>query len=119
MTPTDSNSDDIGDIPAKAGSLAPHELLKWLRRKIADAEKALKMREEMAVTWRTGTNAEWAAAAMMHHATAGKVLKKSDRLKEATMHERIAIKLRHELAMFRAVHAALSASVDGEIKADK
>ena len=84
------------------------DLVGWLRGKVSDAEKALKTREDMAALWRTGTNAEWAAAGAMHPSTAGRTLRKAARLKEADMHGRIAAKLRHEVTMFRAALAALS-----------
>lgn len=82
-------------------------LIHWLMDKLADAEKALKWREDEARTWRTGTNAEWAAAAQMHPTTAGKSLGKAARLVEAERHERIAVKMRREVEMFRATLRAL------------
>lgn len=88
------------------------DLLGWLRKKITDAEKTLKTREDMAATWRTGTNAEWASAGAMHPSTIGRTPSKASRLKEAQTHDRIAAKLRHELTMFRAVLAALSPSIN-------
>lgn len=79
---------------------ADSELVDWLRRKVAEAEKALKTREEMQATWHSGTNAEWRAAAVMYPSTAGHRLSKATRLKQAATHGRIAVKLRHEVKMF-------------------
>lgn len=82
------------------------DLLAWLYRRALEAEQTLVIREGMAKTCRTGTNAEWHSAAQMHPSTAGMRSKKSDRLKEAAGHDRIAVKLRHELGMFKAtIHA--------------
>lgn len=96
--------------PAQA-SLAPvagsADLVAWLRGKVEEAEKTLKTREDMAGLMRTGTNAEWAAAANMHPSTRGQTSSKADRLRDADAHDRIAGKLRHELAMFRATLTAL------------
>lgn len=69
------------------------ELADWLRGKIADAEKTLKIRQEMAATWRTGSNKEWEAV--------GNYQPKKHRLQQAEMHDRIAVKLRRELFMFQ------------------
>ena len=77
------------------------ELLDWLRAKVTEAEKAVATREQMAETWRRGTDAEWIAAAGLHPSTAGKSLGKASRKKEATMHDRIAIRMRRDLAMLR------------------
>ena len=81
---------------------APDELKEWLLGKFADAEKTLKTREEMARTWRTGTNAQWQAAS-----PTGKSLNKGERLKYADQQDRIAIKLRRDVDMFRATLRAL------------
>lgn len=82
--------------------------LGWLSEKITEAERAVKAREESAATWRTGTNAEWNAAAEIHPSTAGRTSKKSERLIVAEREERIAAKLRRDLAMLKAIAAALS-----------
>ncbi len=76
------------------------ELAEFLRDKIASAEKTLRMRLEMASTCRSGTQAEWAAAARTNGC---KPSTKSERLKEAEGHDRIAVKCRREVAMFKAV----------------
>lgn len=86
------------------------DLADWLREKIRAAEKALKTREDMATTWRSGTDAEWESAASLHPSTAGRAMKKAARIKEAASHDRIAAKLRRELEMFRATLAAISPS---------
>jgi hypothetical protein len=83
------------------------ELIHWLNDKLAEAEKALKWREDEARTWRTGTNAQWASAAAMHPSTAGKSLGKAARLVEADRHARIAVKMRREVQMFQDTLTAL------------
>lgn len=86
------------------------DLLGWLHAKIADAERAVKTREDMAATWRSGDDASWARSAAMHPTTIGRSLKKSARLKEAETHDRIAARLRRDLGMYRAIAAAWSHS---------
>lgn len=80
----------------------PTDLIAWLHGKLIAAEGTLKTREEMACVWRHGTNAEWKAAS-----PTGRAMSKAARLKEAETHDRIAIKLRREVDMFRAALAAL------------
>ena len=104
-------NDNNGPCRDAAKIEAQAALLGWLRGKVSDAEKALEIREELAATWRTGTNAEWASAGAMHPSTAGRTPSKAARITQAQMHDRIASKLRHELAMFRAVLAALGGSL--------
>lgn len=82
--------------------------LGWLSEKISEAEKAVKVRAEMAATCRSGTNAQWAAASSMHPSTVGRSPTKGERLVEAARHDRIAVKLRHDLQMLKAIAAALS-----------
>lgn len=106
--PTVTSASGISEIAAPVGSLSTGELLGWLREKITEADKTLKTREEMARTWRSGTNAEWKAGCAIHPMTAGRALKKAERLQEAARHDRIAVKLRRELEMFKAVAEALS-----------
>lgn len=84
------------------------DLLCWLEEKVAKAEETLRVRKEMARTCRSGTNAEWHAAAAMHPSTKGMKSTKAERLKEAEGHDRIAVKLWRELEMFRATLAAIS-----------
>lgn len=99
---------DCGVAKQAAGA----EMLSWLRGKVADAERALKTREDMAATWRGGTDAEWRAAGKLHPSTTGLALGKAARLKAAAGHDRIAGKLRRELAMFRAVLATLTQAIN-------
>lgn len=98
--------------PASAAGSAPavvsDALLGWLRGKLSKAEESVRMRESEAETWRTGTNADWDKAAWMHPTTAGQKSKKSERLQIAESHDRIAVKLRHEVTMFRATIEALT-----------
>lgn len=105
------NDSSVGEAEKVDGQ---PDLLGWLRGKVAAAEKSLKIREDMAATYREGTNAEWVAAAAMYPATHGKAPTKAERLKQAHGHDQIAAKLRHELAMFRAVRAALSPAINPE-----
>lgn len=70
------------------------EILTFIGQKLKDAEASLKCREEMARVWRGGTNKSWAAV--------GNTIGKSERLKVAAGHERIAIKLRREVELFQA-----------------
>lgn len=79
------------------------ELLAWLRCKVADAEKAVKSREQMESVLRSGEDESWCAAAQLHPSTAGQpAFKKAERLKEAEAQNRIAAKCRRELEMFKA-----------------
>lgn len=80
----------------------------WLSEKMEEAEKAIKAREQAGAAWRTGTNAEWKAACDMLPSTAGRALKKSERLSIAATQDRIAEKYRRDLAMLKAIAAALS-----------
>lgn len=91
-----------------AVSVGSTALLGWLGVKLAEAEKALKMREEMAACYRSGTNADWDAASNMHPSTAGMKSTRADRLRQAQNHDRIAVRLRHDRDMFRSTIAALS-----------
>lgn len=81
---------------------APDELKEWLLGKFAAAETALKTREQMAATYRSGTNAEWRAAS-----PTGRSMSKAERLKEAAGHDRIAARMRRDVDMFRATLQAL------------
>jgi hypothetical protein len=84
------------------------ELIQWLIVQLAAAERTLKAREDMARTWKMGSDAAWAAAAAIHPSTAGKAqLKKADRLLEADRHARIAVGMRRDVDMYRATLAAL------------
>ena len=83
------------------------ELIDWLTGKLADAEIALRIREDMARTWRHGSDEAWAAAAMMHPSTAGRSPDRAARITEAKKHARIATRLRQDVEMFRATLAHL------------
>jgi len=78
-------------------------MIAWLVSKLTDAERALKCREQEAVTWREGTDAQWDAAASMHPSTKGKSLKRAARLVEADRNAKIAIKMRRDVEMYQAV----------------
>ena len=90
----------VTDSPAARPVVACSDLLGWLGDKLKDAEKSLKCREEMAFTWRGGTDKSWNAA--------GCKLTKSQRLAQADTHSRIAVKCRREVSMFKAVIERLS-----------
>jgi hypothetical protein len=111
----------MNDLPKSepVPALASGDLLGWLRGKLAEAEKKLNIREEMAAVWRTGTNAEWKAAAAMHPSTAGQELKRPYRLKQAVAHDIIAERLRRDVGMFRATLDALSPPNDSDAHAQK
>ncbi len=100
MKPTTSS-----DVPSRC---AVPGWLGWLADKIAETEKAVKAREQMGATWRTGSNAHWNAVADMHPSTAGRKSTKRERLACAARDDRIAEKLRRDLAMLKAIAAALS-----------
>lgn len=91
-----------------AVSVGSAALLGWLGVKLAETEKTLKTREQMAATYRTGTNAEWDAEARLHPSTVGMKSYKADRIKEAEMQDRIAALIGHDRDMYRAAIAALS-----------
>lgn len=98
----------VAQKPEPLPALVSSDLLGWLGGKLAEAEKTLKSREQMAATCRTGTNAEWNAASKMHPSTVGMKSTKAERLKEAQMHDRIADRLRHDRDMFRTTINLLS-----------
>ena len=76
------------------------ELLLWLNEKLEAAEKNLKAREQSDVSWRGGTEKEWAASARM----AGmKPMGKKQRAEVADTQNRIAVKCRREVEMFKSV----------------
>lgn len=76
------------------------DLITWLHVKIAEAEKSLKAREDMELTWRGGTDKSWAAV--------GCKMKKLERIQHADMQGRIAVKCRREVEMFKAILERLS-----------
>lgn len=109
MNSTPNSTDER--LPASA-------LLDWLRGKLADAEKSLKCREDMASTPPI-TKEEWEEWSKMPgaHVTKGRKLSKAaakkleDQQQEQQLRDkRIAIKCRHEVEMFRATIDALTQS---------
>lgn len=79
-------------------------LLEWLQGKIADAEKAVKAREQLEETWRIGDDKSWAEAAALHPDTKDEPpMKKADRLKESAAQGRIAARCRHDLEMLNEI----------------
>lgn len=88
------------------------DLLGFLRGKLADAEQSLRSREAMANPPRISEE-EWEAL----KARPGTIMTKGRKLSKAALkeiemeplrHKRIAVKCRHEVAMFKAAIAALS-----------
>lgn len=84
------------------------KILAFIEGKLKEAESSLRGREEMKMVWRSGTNATWSAACDLHPSTSGKAMSKSERLKTADRHERIALKLSHEVEMFKAALGIIS-----------
>jgi hypothetical protein len=91
------------------------QVLEFISSKLKDAESRLKTREAMEMVWRGGTNATWAAAAALHPSTAGKSLSKRERLKQADTHARIAVKLKHEVEMFKAALELVSKAIQTKL----
>lgn len=71
------------------------EMIEFIEGKLIDSFASLKAREEMEKTWSGGTDETWRAV--------GCHLSKKQRLKDSAMHGRIAIKLRREVELFKAV----------------
>ncbi len=83
-------------------------VIAWLREQLSAAEKSLRAREQMEQSWKTGTNAEWDAAAKMHPDTANEPrMKKADRMKESAAQGRIAVRCRQDVEMFKLLLASL------------
>lgn len=97
MTPTPT------DAEIQAVNVA---VLDWINQKLADAEKALKAREQMESSWREGSSKDWKAV--------GCKMSKSERLKESATQGIIAAKCRRDVAMFKAVIAKLSSPHSAE-----
>lgn len=76
-------------------------LSEWLHAKLADAEKALKAREDGVSVWKGGTDQSWKAV--------GCRLTRQQRIKQSEMEARIAVKCRRDVEMFKAVISKLSA----------
>lgn len=85
------------------------ELMGWLREQLAKAEQALKGREQLEECMRGGTDSSWRAV--------GCKLTKAQRLKEASVHGRIAAKYRRDVKMFQAVMSIMQ--MKGEARATK
>jgi F420-0:gamma-glutamyl ligase-like protein len=88
------------------------DLLGWLRGKLADAEKALRCREDMANA-KPISEEEWEKLKAMPgvRVTKGRKLTKAelkDMAEEPRRQKRIAVKCRHEVEMFKAIIAALT-----------
>jgi hypothetical protein len=90
-----------GALPPATGSA----LLEWLRGKLAEAEKHLQFRIEGAEMWRSGTDESWKAAARL---SGEKASTKAERLRTAESFDRIAVKCRREVEMFKAAIASLN-----------
>jgi len=79
-------------------------VVEFIKGKLADAESRLQMRVAMQNVWASGTDESWRAVGCRRT--------KSQRLKDAAMHGRIATKNRREVLMFKATLAALQAPND-------
>lgn len=94
------------------GAVAPKDLLGWLRDKLADAEKSLRCREDMAnAKPLTEEDFEKLKAMPGVRITKGRKLTKAelkDMAEEPLRQKRIAAKCRHEVEMFKATIAALT-----------
>jgi len=104
------------DTPKQPPSVATSALLGWLRGKLADAEKSLSAREQMANTAPI-TAEEWEEWSKMPGVIVTKGRRMSKAAKKALADKqveqqlrdkRIAIKCSHEVEMFKAVIAALT-----------
>lgn len=73
--------------------------IEFIEKKIAEAEKAVRAREQMERVWRGGTNESWQKV--------GCLMSKEKRTKEAETHGRISIKERLEVQMFKSVLSTL------------
>ena len=98
-------------VPQAFPDVPPAELLAWLRLKASDAAKALRAREQMAVAWRSGSQADWVAASRLHPSTVGAVPARAARQAESARQDRIADSLRRDVAMYQAAIARLERDV--------
>ncbi len=76
------------------------EMVDFIEGKLIEAFASLKAREEMETVWKGGTEESWRAV--------GCRLTKAQRLKDSAMHGRIAVKLRREVELFKAVRDKLN-----------
>jgi hypothetical protein len=104
---TEPTTSDAPQAPQRA-SVPSSDLVCWLNRKITEAESALRFREQATATWKSGDDKLWETVAAMHESTAGKVMKKGDRIREARRHTNIAAKCKYELYMLKRCLAAVS-----------
>lgn len=81
------------------------ELIEWLKEKLAKAQGSVNSRAEMARTMRSGTNKQWAAV--------GNNQTRRERLSDAERHDKIGVKLQHDVDMFKATLNALGQRDDG------
>lgn len=75
------------------------EIAAFLRGKLADAEAGLKFRVDSEKCWRGGTDKSWREVGCRQS--------KAERTKTAESHGRIAVKMRREVEMFKAVIAKI------------
>lgn len=76
------------------------EMIEFIEGKLIDAFQSLQCREEMEKAWRGGTDESWSSVGCTHT--------KAQRLKESEIHGRIAIQLRREVELFKAVKDLIS-----------
>jgi hypothetical protein len=88
------------------------ELLTFLRAKVADADQAALVRDEMARSYELEMSPdEWKAAMNIHPSTRGtRMPTPEERQADGAVQRRIAAKHRDEAGMYRAILAALGGS---------
>lgn len=89
-------------VMQKSGTVGSHACVVFIKAKIAEAEQAVKFRDESHKTWRGGTDASWRSAGCMFNVRARQEIARS--------HARIAIKCRRELQTLRSVLEHLQAA---------
>ena len=82
-------------------SIHTEDLIKWLDGQLNKTEKALRAREQMEGTLRSGTDESWAAARLHPDTAKLPPLKQAERLSAAESNKRICVKLRRDVEMFR------------------
>lgn len=79
------------------------EIIAFLREQLTRAEQSLSAREQGEACWRGGTSESWRAA--------GCRKTKAQRIEVAEREQRIGVKNRHEVAMFKAAITLIEANL--------
>lgn len=82
----------------------------FIQEKIREVEKSIKDREQMAKTFRSGTDESWKQANKLNPNKESSPMKKADRIAAAQSQDRILVKLWQELKMYDAVLTKLNAA---------